>query len=125
MGLDMYLEANYEKMSFEGLRGACGGLMPWAPKSKNEEIGYWRKNYELSSFMRELLELTEDDNCVPKEMSIQDLEEALLFAEDCVKCNPCPNWINDIEWNETVDIFENAISLIKKENAKIYYREWY
>jgi hypothetical protein len=117
MGLDMYLEAKYKNQKNSGLRGACDGLFPIAPKSDYEEIGYWRKNYELSEFLWEQLNITEDMNCERIEMSEQDLLDVINFCEGKLKENP--------EWLNTIDIFDKALNLMRNEDATIYYLEWY
>ena len=108
----MYLEAKYKEQKESGLRGACNGLFPFAPKSENEEIGYWRKNYTLSDFLWDKLGITDDDNCVEFEMSEQDLLDTIKFCQDK-------------GWGESVDIFNNALKLMREQGAIIYYREWY
>lgn len=120
MGLDMYLEAKYKKQRSAGLRGACDGLMSIAPASDNEEIGYWRKDYELSDFLWEQLEITPNDNCVPFEMKEQDLLDVINFCEGKIKDHP-----QDESWKRSLDIFDNALNLMRREDATIYYREWY
>lgn len=116
MGLDMYLEAKYKNQKNSGLRGACDGLFPIAPKSDYEEIGYWRKNYELSEFLWEQLNITEDMNCERIEMSEQDLLDVINF---------CEGKLTDSEWLNTLDIFDKALNLMRNEDATIYYLEWY
>ena len=117
MGLDMYLEAKYKGQKDSGLRGACGGLFPLAPKSDNEEIGYWRKNYDLSDFLWKQLDITEDMNCESIEMSEQDLLDVINFCEGKLKKNQ--------EWQYTLDVFNKALNLMRNEDATIYYLEWY
>lgn len=117
MGLDMYLEAKYKKQKNSGLRGACSGLFPIAPKSDCEEIGYWRKNYELSDFLWEQLDITNDMNCESIEMSEQDLLDVINFCEGELKKNP--------EWQYTLNVFNKALNLMRSEDATIYYLEWY
>lgn len=117
MGLDMYLEAKYKNQKDSGLRGACGGLFPVAPNSDYEEIGYWRKFYELSEFLWKKLDITDDLNCEHIEMSEQDLLDVIDF---------CNNKLNeDSEWEYTLDVFEKALNLMRNEDATIYYLEWY
>ena len=125
MGLDMYLEAKRKNPAKVGLTGACGGLIPLAPKSDNEEIGYWRKNYSLSEFLWEELGITDNDNCVPFEMSEPQIKDAIEFCENCIRKNPCPNWIDKREWEQSLGVFKNALELVQKEQAQIFYREWY
>ena len=125
MGLDMYLEAKRKNQKSSGLTGACDGLIPLAPKTENEEIGYWRKNYSLSSFLWEELGITDNDNCVLFEMNEAQLQDAIDFCRNCMLNNPCPDWIDKSEWVESFNIFTNALELKKQEQAQIFYREWY
>ena len=120
MGLDMYLEAKYKEQKNTGLTGACSGLIPLAPKTENEEIGYWRKKYELSKFLWQQLGITDDDNCVPFEISEQDLLDVINFCEEKIKQNPF-----DDNWKYSLNTFDNALNLMREKDATIYYREWY
>lgn len=63
MGLDQYLRAKTNSIEQKSSRGACGGLFPIAPADKGTtEIGYWRKAYAVSDYLRQVLEIYDDFN---------------------------------------------------------------
>ncbi len=69
MGLDQYLRARTNTIEQKSSRGACGGLFPIAPTDKGTtEIGYWRKAYAVSDYLRQVLEIYDDFNLEDKEI---------------------------------------------------------
>ena len=70
MGLDQYLRAKTKSVKQKSSRGACDGLFPIAPANKGTtEIGYWRKAYDVSDYLRQVLEIYDDFNLEDKEIS--------------------------------------------------------
>ena len=70
MGLDQYLKAKTNSVKHKPSTGACGGLFPLAPSDNGTtEIGYWRKAYDVSDYLRQVLEIYDDFNLEDKEIS--------------------------------------------------------
>ena len=125
----MYLLAKTDKkVGKKETTGACGGLFPLTIKTeeKTQEIGYWRKNYKLDEELTNMLfEGCEDDNCVPKEMSAEQIEDVIAFAKDEIELKDYENgWYNDDDWKYTIKVFQKALKLLK-QGVTILYEKWY
>ena len=130
MGLDMYLLSQINGKKENGKLGVMNGAFPFSIKTDKNQIGYWRKVYFLSNFLTEELQLTDEDNCVDKEMSEQNIINTLDFLDNVINGKYKVDWYWDKESFEqelkkSKEIFTNALKLIKEENARIYYKEWY
>ena len=140
MGLDMYLEVKRVKETGKpkGLTGACGGLFGIAPASENEEVGYWRKFYDLDRYISELQERTEDDNCEAIELDAAQLIDIANYcaamARDFVAENAVDDWVADdegtwyeqrvMEWVDAATTFTQA-AMDAMNGDVFYYRNWY
>ena len=83
MGLDQYLRARTNTIEQKSSRGACGGLFPIAPADKGTtEIGYWRKAYAVSDYLRQVLEIYDDFNLEDKEISYNKVLEIIDYANE-------------------------------------------
>ena len=136
MGLDMYLFVKRPHETGKGLStGACGGLFGIVPDiGDGTEIGYWRKFYELDSFLGH----SEDEF----ELTREEVENALEFVQDHLVAfdegkdldwdefydtygfEPADEW-DRYKWEDSVGIFENALKLMDTEDAKVFYCRWY
>ena len=82
MGLDQYLKARTKTVEHKSCRGACGGLFPIAPKDNGTtEIGYWRKAYDVSDYLRQVLEIYERADW-------QDVVTAFTKAKEILENDP-------------------------------------
>ena len=83
MGLDQYLRAKTKSVKQKSSRGACDGLFPIAPANKGTtEIGYWRKAYDVSDYLRQVLEISDDFNLEDKEISYNKVVEIIDYANE-------------------------------------------
>lgn len=88
MGLDQYLKARTKTVEHKSCRGACGGLFPIAPKDNGTtEIGYWRKAYDVSDYLRQVLEIYDDFNLEDKEISYNKVVEIIDYANEQLERN--------------------------------------
>ena len=86
MGLDQYLRAKTSSIEQKSSRGACGGLFPIAPANKGTtEIGYWRKAYAVSDYLRQVLEIYDDFNLEDKEISYNKVLEIIDYANEMIE----------------------------------------
>ena len=104
MGLDQYLKARTKTVEHKSCRGACGGLFPIAPKDNGTtEIGYWRKAYDVSDYLRQVLEINEQ-----------------------LERNKFENEYERADWQNVVTAFTKAKEILENDpDAEIYYMEWY
>ena len=124
VGLDMYLLAERKDQKSQGVRGACDGLIPLAPSTTKEEIGYWRKAYTLMDEICRICNVDyEEINCEEIELNEEQIEELLNF------CTCCSNVDNDsydmYRLKDGINYFSTALELMRKYNAKIYFMCWY
>lgn len=129
MGLDMYLLSKSKKHpKTNKITGACNGLfsLTISVEDNTVEIGYWRKNYRLADKITNMLFTAgEDDNCVKKEMSENQIQEIIEFAKDELNEKDYDNgWYSDDEWTRTITIFKNALKRYKN-GEHILYEQWY
>lgn len=128
MGLDQYLRAKTKLLDSKRSRGACGGLFPVGPADNGTtEIGYWRKAYRVSDYLRETLKIKGAFNLKDKKVSykqvcsIIDYSKAMLEEDD--------NSLDEYEkedWKDTVSAFTKAKEILDADKeAKIFYMEWY
>lgn len=86
MGLDQYLRAKTKSVKQKSSRGACNGLFPIAPKDNGTtEIGYWRKAYAVSDYLRQVLEIYDDFNLEDREISYEQVIEIIDYANDVIE----------------------------------------
>ena len=86
MGLDQYLRAKTNSIQHKSSRGACNGLFFIAPADNGTtEIGYWRKAYAVSDYLRQVLEIDNDFNLEDKEISYDKVLEILDYANETLE----------------------------------------
>lgn len=140
MGLDMYLEVKRAKgpEGQTGLTGACGGLFGLAPASDNEEVGYWRKFYELDNFISNLQHRESEDNAEAVELTTAQLFAIMQYcvekANDFVKGEDITEYeangdLLDYEytvaqWTDAANTFGKALQMALNGDT-VYYRNWY
>ena len=127
MGLDQYLRAKTNSIQHKSSRGACNGLFSIAP-SDNEttEIGYWRKAYAVSDYLRQALEIDNDFNLEDKAISYDKVLEILDYANETLEQKSFKDEYEMLDWQDTVKAFTKAKQILETDpDAEIYYMEWY
>ena len=127
MGLDQYLRAKTKSVEQKSSRGACGGLFPIAPADKGTiEIGYWRKAYAVSDYLRQILEIYDDFNLEDKEVPYNKVLEIIDYANKKLERNKFDSEYERADWQNTVEAFTKAKEILANDpDAEIYYMEWY
>lgn len=127
MGLDQYLRARTNTIEQKSSRGACGGLFPIAPADKGTtEIGYWRKAYAVSDYLRQVLEIYDDFNLEDKEVPYNKVLEIIDYANEQIDRKAFEDEYELSDWQDTVEAFTKAKQILENDpDAEIYYLEWY
>lgn len=134
MGLDMYLLAKRKNQKSVGCTGACGGLFPISPKTDKEEIGYWRKAYDLQDKIFEVIGIIDDDpNCKEYELSKKQVNELLLYCMQETFLYYLKNGYYEEDFDcELADLqtgiesFNKAREILNEDPSnKIFYMCWY
>ena len=127
MGLDQYLRAKTNSIQHKSSRGACNGLFFIAPADNGTtEIGYWRKAYAVSDYLRQVLEIDNDFNLEDKEISYDKVLEILDYANETLEEKSFKDEYEMLDWQDTVKAFTKAKQILETDpDAKIYYMEWY
>ena len=128
MGLDMYLLSKSKDNVKKACTGACGGLFPLtiATEDNTIEIGYWRKNYRLAEELSSMLfDGEEEDNCVPKPLTEEQIEHIIKFAKYELEFKDYDDgWYCDDDWTYTIKTFKDALKRLK-QGETILYEQWY
>lgn len=127
MGLDQYLKARTKTVEHKSSTGACGGLFPLAPADNGTtEIGYWRKAYAVSSYLRNTLDIDDDFNLEYKEISYEKVTEIIEYATNLLSENAFEYEYEQRDWQDVVTAFTKAKWILENDSdAQIYYMEWY
>ena len=127
MGLDQYLRAKTKSVKQKSSRGACNGLFPIAPADKGTtEIGYWRKAYAVSDYLRQVLEIYDDFNLEDKEISYDKVAEIIDYANEIIEEKLYKDEYEKADWQNVVSAFTTAKRILENDSvAQIYYMEWY
>ena len=127
MGLDQYLRAKTNSIQHKSSRGACNGLFFIAPADNGTtEIGYWRKAYAVSDYLRQVLEIDNDFNLEDKEISYDNVLEILDYANETLEQKSFKDEYEMLDWQDTVKAFTKAKQILETDpDAEIYYMEWY
>ena len=127
MGLDQYLKARTKTVEHKSCRGACDGLFPIAPKDNGTtEIGYWRKAYDVSDYLRQVLEIYDDFNLEDKEISYNKVVEIIDYANEQLERNKFESEYERADWQDVVTAFTKAKEILENDpDAEISYMEWY
>jgi len=127
MGLDQYLRAKTNSIQHKSSRGACNGLFFIAPADNGTtEIGYWRKAYAVSDYLRQVLEIDNDFNLEDKEISYDKVLEILDYANETLEQKSFKDEYEMLDWQDTVKAFTKAKQILETDpDAEIYYMEWY
>lgn len=127
MGLDQYLRAKTNSIQHKSSRGACNGLFFIAPADNGTtEIGYWRKAYAVSDYLRQVLEIDNDFNLEDKAISYDKVLEILDYANEMLEQKSFKNEHEMLDWQDTVKAFTKAKQILETDpDAEIYYMEWY
>ena len=127
MGLDQYLRAKTNIVEQKPSRGACGGLFPLAPQDNGTtEIGYWRKAYTISVYLREVLDIDRDFNLEDASISYEKVLEILDHANVMLQENEFKDPYEKRDWQDVKTAFIKAKYILENDpGAQIYYMEWY
>ena len=127
MGLDQYLRARTTTLETKRSRGACDGLFPIAPSDNGTtEIGYWRKAYSVSDFLRQTLDINGDFNLEDAEINYDTVLSILSYAEEYIECKHYKDEYEKYDWENTVMAFTKAKEILENDpDAQIFYMEWY
>lgn len=127
MGLDQYLRAKTNSIQHKSSRGACNGLFFIAPSDNGTtEIGYWRKAYAVSDYLRQVLEIDNDFNLEDKEISYDKVLEILDYANETLEEKSFKDEYEMLDWQDTIKAFTKAKQILETDpDAEIYYMEWY
>ena len=127
MGLDQYLRAKTNLIQHKSSLGACNGLFFIAPADTGTtEIGYWRKAYAVSDYLRQVLEIDNDFNLEDKEISYDKVLEILDYANETLEQKSFKDEYEMLNWQDTVKAFTKAKQILETDpDAEIYYMEWY
>ena len=127
MGLDQYLRAKTNSVKQKHSRGACDGLFPIGPADNGTtEIGYWRKAYSVSTFLRETLDICDDFNLEDKEIHYDKVLSIIDYAKDVLEERTFEDEYEEQDWKDTVKYFTKAKNILEQDkDAQIFYMEWY
>ena len=127
MGLDQYLRARTNTIEQKSSRGACGGMFPIAPADKGTtEIGYWRKAYAVSDYLKQVLEIYDEFNLEDKEVPYNKVLEIIDYANEQIDRKAFEDEYELSDWQDTVEAFTKAKQILENDpDAEIYYLEWY
>lgn len=127
MGLDQYLRARTKTVEQKSATGACVGLFPLAPKDNGTtEIGYWRKAYAVSDYLRNELDIDGTFNLEDKEISYEQVLDILTYAQNVISEKDFSDAYEESDWLDVVDAFTTAKEILENDpDAQIYYMEWY
>lgn len=127
MGLEQYLRARTKTVEQKSATGACGGLFPLAPKDNGTtEIGYWRKAYAVSDYLRNELDIDGTFNLEDKEISYEQVVDILTYAQNVISEKDFEDEYEEADWLDVVDAFTTAKEILENDpDAQIYYMEWY
>lgn len=127
MGLDQYLRARTKLVEQKPSRGACDGVFPIGPANKSTtEIGYWRKAYDVSDYLRQVLEIYDDFNLEDKEISYNKVVEIIDYANEKLERDKFESEYERADWQDVLTAFTMAKWILDNDpDARIYYMEWY
>ena len=127
MGLDQYLRAKTNSIKHKSSRGACNGIFPLAPKDNGTtEIGYWRKAYSVSEYLREILEIDDYFNLEDKEITYDTVLSIISHAKIVLKEKIFEDEYEEYDWEDVIKYFTKAKDILENDSdAHIYYMEWF
>ena len=127
MGLDQYLKAKTNNIQHKVPRGACNDLFPFFPKDNGTtEIGYWRKAYSVSTYLRETLGIYDDFNLEDKEIYYEKILSILDYADYYLESKAYENEYDKENWEDVIKYFTKAKEILEIDpDAQIFYMEWF
>lgn len=127
MGLDQYLRAKTSIVEQKSSRGACGGLFPLAPKDNGTtEIGYWRKAYAVSDYLRDLLFIDGEFNLEDEPLDYFEVLEVIDHATNLLQEDEFDDPYEKMDWEDVKVAFTKAKYILENDpSAEIFYMEWY
>lgn len=127
MGLDQYLRAKTNTVEQKSSRGACGGFFPIAPKDNGTtEIGYWRKAYAVSDYLRDLLYINGEFNLEDEPIDYYEVLEVIDHATALLQEDEFDNPYEKADWEDVKTAFTKAKEILENDpDAEIFYMEWY
>lgn len=91
------------------------GLSDSGAEYGREELGYWRKNWDIHGLFASYRADGEDDNCTEIPLTEEELKEILIK-------------LNGDDFNEkeyTIEVVSKALKETDFEQEEIYYYAWY
>lgn len=127
MGLDQYLRAKTNTVERKSATGACGGIFPIAPADNGTtEIGYWRKAYSVSDYLRETLDIDDGFNLEDREITYDQILCIIKHAENLIQEDVFEDEYEKADWTNVVTAFTKAKYILEQDaEAEIFYMEWY
>lgn len=126
MGLDQYLLLERPNKKTKSVLGIMNGYFPLGIESDKQQIGYWRKAYEVSDLILNIVDwdFKEDHNCVDLPLTKENIMAIITYAEK--ELNNYPDNEDEDIWRYTLTIFKEALNIISTEpDCTIYYKEWF
>lgn len=126
MGLDQYLLLERSNKKVKSVLGIMNGFFPLGIQSDKQQIGYWRKAYEVSDLILNTIDwnFDEDHNCLDLPLTKENIETIIKHAE--AELNNCPDNEDEYMWRDTLMIFKRALNIISTEpDCTVYYKEWF
>ena len=126
MGLDQYLLLERPNKKVKSVLGVMDGWFPFGLKSDKQQIGYWRKAYEVSNLILDIINWNydEDHNCVDLPLTKRDIKTIITHAETVL--NNCSDDEDEDIWRYTLTTFKKALNIISTEpDCTVYYKEWF
>ena len=126
MGLDQYLLLKRPNKKEKSVLGIMDGWFPLGIKSDKQQIGYWRKAYEVSDLILNIVDWdsNEDHNCKDLPLTKENIMTIITYAKK--ELNNYPDNEDEDIWRYTLTTFKKALNIISTEpDCTIYYKEWF
>lgn len=116
MGLDQYLRAKTNTVEHKPATGACGGIFPIAPADNGTtEIGYWRKAYSVSDYLRETLDIDDEFNLEDREITYDQILYIIKHAENLIQEDVFEDEYEKADWTGVVTAFTKAKYILEQD----------
>ena len=84
------------------------------------------KAYDVSDYLRQVLEIYDDFNLEDKEISYNKVVEIIDYANEKLERNKFDSEYEKADWQNVVSAFTTAKRILENDpDAQIYYMEWY
>ena len=126
MRLDQYLLLERPNKKTKSVLGVMNGWFPCGIESDKQQIGYWRKAYDVSDLILNIVDwdFKKDHNCEDIPLTKENIIKIITHAEK--RLNNCSDTEDEIIWRHTLTAFKRALNIIITEpDCTIYYKEWF